>query len=690
MKCRNCQRTLPGSAKFCVYCGIGTRAPAPPTPSSAPAQPILGPASAPPTPVTSYIPRLEITRNLLLTGLFALVIGIILSALNPGPWWVWLFIGPLPLAALLLYGVPWRELSRRPIDTRRGIVIGIASFYGIFVLTGLLLSVLEGWPWWAGPVFLVLLSAALIFPARMLLRRPFTLRRWIVIVAAALAILYIFGSVIGSTIDNFGDRPQEETLTLAQPPMPTPTRFPTATPLLAATDIPQTEPLVSCVGVSPADVMENALPSVVQVISRNGSGSGFIVNEDGLVVTNEHVVEGDDRVQIRLGTSGGIYAGEVVDRHRILDLAYIQIDNGREFTPIAIGDSAEIRVGEDVTAIGFPLGQDLGEEATITRGIISAKRENQDYLQTDASLNPGNSGGPLLDACGYVVGVNTAGIEETDDGRAVQGINFAIAINEVKRWLGSRITPGVSCCDRDRTPTPTPTLAPTPSPTATPIPTPTPTPTVTPTPTQTPTPLPTATPTPLPPTPTATYMPTPRPTVTPRPTPTPRPTATPRPTPTYTPTPIRPPTPTPTPWCDGYENSTNKYAICREGWAWSPIESARGRPFVHVTVRDYQPGESTANFFERYRQDVIDAHRDNPTFELGLTKGEGNYVHFEYLLQTGGGSCVYHVVEHISRSRYIPVRDYGFVVSAGICEEQRTAAGDRQRERILRSFGETE
>ena len=293
------------------------------------------------------------------------------------------------------------------------------------------------------------------------------------------------------------------------------------------------EPLSS--GLSVADIVENALPSVVQIIAGSGSGTGFIVNESGLVVTNKHVVNGASQVTLRLA-SGGDFRGRVAQRHPSLDLAYIEIDANQSFTPIAIGDSEKIRVGEDVIAIGFPLGSSLGQEPTVSVGIVSAKRN--DRLQTDASLNPGNSGGPLLNMFGEAIGVVTSRVDSTDSGRVVTGIAFAIPINEVKSSLGRQVSPSGSTLPTP-TPTPFPAIGPTPDLEATksaiqtidahrrqaeqatrtaidaqqeaeryaasleatriaelPTPTPTvpPTPTPTPTPEPTPTPLPTPTP----------------------------------------------------------------------------------------------------------------------------------------------------------------------------------------------------
>ena len=298
-------------------------------------------------------------------------------------------------------------------------------------------------------------------------------------------------------------------------------------------------------GLSVADVTENALPSVVQIIAGSGSGTGFIINEGGLTVTNRHVVEGNNQVAVRLAT-GEEYRGSVTERHPSLDLAYVEIDANRRFTPIAIGNSDTIRVGDDVIAIGFPLGRSLGLEPTVSVGIISAKRNNR--LQTDASLNPGNSGGPLLDMFGQVAGVVVSRVETNKAGRPVTGIGFAIPINAVKSGLGGQVSrAGRALPTPTLTPFPAialppnveatkaamdaidahrrqveqatrtaieaqqeseryaasleatriaelPTPTPTPLPTATPAPTPTPLPTATPTPEPTPTPLPTPTP----------------------------------------------------------------------------------------------------------------------------------------------------------------------------------------------------
>ena len=395
--------------------------------------------------------------------------------------------------------------------------------------------------------------------------------------------------------------------------------------------------------------------------------------------------------------------------HNSLDLAYLEVSGTEEFTPIAIGDSDEIRVGEDIVAIGFPLGASFGDEPTVTTGIISSRRD--DSLQTDALLNPGNSGGPLLDACGSVVGVISSRVESTDTGRPVTGISFAIPINEVKQQLGGFIDPGAPACQPgvtaaqvslattapEDTATPVPTVTLTPEPTveeehaagetATPMVTPEPTPTTTPAPTDTPTPTATAVPT---------QSPTPTATPTRTPTPSPTPTATPRPT--RTPTPTVTPLPSPAFWrdCTNPAGSTYNYTFkCNQFWTISDGRSAAGKPFLDVNVRGLNLDESNEEFVERYKEILAAAKGQSTEFELGdrkegvFTDRDGvrrPYVHLEYSWQPTPSDCQYHVVEHISRSVYRP-ENYAFIITAGVCEEN-SAAIREQRLDILATFRE--
>ncbi|MEJ5359311.1 MAG: Do family serine endopeptidase [Desulfobacterales bacterium] len=157
-------------------------------------------------------------------------------------------------------------------------------------------------------------------------------------------------------------------------------------------------------------------------------GSGFLIDPEGLVVTNHHVVEDADRIRVKLGDDHE-YDAEVVGRDPSTDLALLRIVGAKaEFPVVRLGDSNRLKVGDWVVAIGSPFGL----ERTVTAGIVSAKGRAigsgpyDDFIQTDASINPGNSGGPQLNLKGEVVGINTAIVA------GGQGIGFAIPVNLAK------------------------------------------------------------------------------------------------------------------------------------------------------------------------------------------------------------------------------------------------------------------
>ena len=180
-------------------------------------------------------------------------------------------------------------------------------------------------------------------------------------------------------------------------------------------------------------------------------GSGFIIKEDGIVITNNHVISNAEDILIRVGDKE--YDAEVIGSDPYMDLAVLKIKTKDKFKPVSFGDSSKARVGDWVVAIGNPFG--LG--GTVTSGIISARNRQigltryEDFIQTDASINQGNSGGPLFNIKGEVIGVNTAIIAPGQSGSI--GIGFAIPANaasnvidqllkfgETKRgWLGVRI-----------------------------------------------------------------------------------------------------------------------------------------------------------------------------------------------------------------------------------------------------------
>jgi serine protease Do len=182
------------------------------------------------------------------------------------------------------------------------------------------------------------------------------------------------------------------------------------------------------------------IPQIPDEQIQRGTGSGFIVSSDGLILTNAHVVDGADKVTVTL-KDGRTLNGTVLGTDSLTDMAVVKIE-ADSLPAVAFADSDQLQIGEWAIAIGNPLGLDN----TVTTGIISATGRNSsqvgvgdkrvDFIQTDAAINPGNSGGPLLNANGEVVGINTAII------RNAQGIGFAIPINTARNIAEQLIAKG--------------------------------------------------------------------------------------------------------------------------------------------------------------------------------------------------------------------------------------------------------
>jgi len=225
----------------------------------------------------------------------------------------------------------------------------------------------------------------------------------------------------------------------------------------------QTEPYLALESISNsiADIAEKVGPAVVnidtvrmvntqfpffedprsrRIIPQKGAGSGFIINQEGYILTNEHVVRKADKIKITL-SDGREFDGEVIGSDVTSDTAIVKIQ-ADHLPTVTLGDSDKLRVGQIVIAIGNPYGL----QQTVTMGVVSAKGRSipagtggsiyRNFIQTDTAINPGNSGGPLLNIGGEVVGINTAIIPYA------QGIGFAIPVNIAKRNIDDLINLG--------------------------------------------------------------------------------------------------------------------------------------------------------------------------------------------------------------------------------------------------------
>ncbi len=266
-------------------------------------------------------------------------------------------------------------------------------------------------------------------------------------VCVALALICGMAACALEDIGANADSAQQQTSTAGVPQEANPAAVPTVpTP---NTLLPAAYQQVGAAGEVLTDVFNRVAPAVVRVQLRNGLGSGFLIDREGHIITNNHVVEGQR--QVRILFSGLFEAvGDVVGTDPASDLAVVRVNNlPNDVQPIPLGNSDELQIGQLAIAIGNPLGQDR----TLTTGIISALgrtlAEQSRYaiggiIQTDAAINPGNSGGPLLNARGEVIGVNTAiaAIPGPGGGQASNGIGYAVPVNLVKKVVASLIENG--------------------------------------------------------------------------------------------------------------------------------------------------------------------------------------------------------------------------------------------------------
>ena len=202
-------------------------------------------------------------------------------------------------------------------------------------------------------------------------------------------------------------------------------------------------------GLTLQEIYVKCIPSVVSITSeyRNGksTGTGVILTGDGYIVTNDHVIENGERITVQL-TDDRVCAARLVGTDKASDLAVLQI-SAEGLTSAELGDSDALRVGDSVVAIGDPLGVEY--RGTMTDGIVSAINRNvnvngrsMNLIQTNAALNSGNSGGPLINSCGQVIGINTMKIGAFTNSAGVEGLGFAIPSTMVKDIVEQIITQG--------------------------------------------------------------------------------------------------------------------------------------------------------------------------------------------------------------------------------------------------------
>jgi serine protease Do len=244
------------------------------------------------------------------------------------------------------------------------------------------------------------------------------MKRWTIAIVAAGALVLTACSGLAARTDG-----------TAQP-----LEFPTSAPTTSSTTTGSESPVES--------VVQKVLPAVVNVVTDRGEGTGFVVRSDGIIVTNFHVVEGASSIKVLTSSANpDTYQARVIGGDVEADLAVLSVD-ASNLPTVPLGDSSNLKLGQDVVAIGYALGLQGGP--SVTSGIVSSltrhitvpdpgctecqqgRRTYGSVIQTDAAINPGNSGGPLVDLAGNVVGINTAGTTSAEN------VGFAIQIDAAK------------------------------------------------------------------------------------------------------------------------------------------------------------------------------------------------------------------------------------------------------------------
>ena len=191
-----------------------------------------------------------------------------------------------------------------------------------------------------------------------------------------------------------------------------------------------------------ADTVTKVEQSIVRVDTNLGSGSGIIIRANGYVLTNQHVIDQAGAIEITL-MNGDVLPATIVDSDATIDVAVLKITSTRtDFPVVTIGSRSDFKVGDEVLVGGFPLGTDLPGPASFSSGIVSAIRNdptvNIDYIQTDASVNPGNSGGGLFTLDGKMIGIPSYGIDPFQD---IELINLAIPMEIASPFIQAAIGP---------------------------------------------------------------------------------------------------------------------------------------------------------------------------------------------------------------------------------------------------------